>query len=61
MAGTVTLLEPLTATLLGVLVFGEPLGAIGGLGALTLLGAIGLLIGGGERLAPSKPPRSREV
>ncbi|MGH7311922.1 MAG: DMT family transporter, partial [Candidatus Rokuibacteriota bacterium] len=42
MAGTVTLLEPLTATLLGVLVFGEPLGAIGGLGALTLLGAIGL-------------------
>jgi len=42
-AGIVTLLEPLTATLLGVLAFGEPLGAIGGLGALTLVGAIALL------------------
>jgi drug/metabolite transporter, DME family len=60
-AGIVTLLEPLTATLLGVLAFGEPLGALGGLGALALLGAIGLLIGGGKRLAPSNPPHSREV
>ncbi|HSF06602.1 MAG TPA: EamA family transporter [Methylomirabilota bacterium] len=42
-AGVVTLLEPLTATLLGVLAFGEPLGALGGLGALALLGAIALL------------------
>lgn len=43
-AGIVTLLEPLTATLLGVLAFGEPLGALGVLGALTLLGALALLI-----------------
>jgi DME family drug/metabolite transporter len=55
-AGIVTLLEPLTATLLGVLVFGEPLGARGGLGALALLGAIGLLlVGGGERSAERQP------
>ena len=32
-AGVVTLLEPLTATLLGVLVFGERLGAAGVVGA----------------------------
>jgi DME family drug/metabolite transporter len=42
-AGIATLVEPLTATLLGVLAFGEPLGVLGGLGALILLGAIVLL------------------
>jgi len=42
-AGVVTLLEPLTATLLGVLVFGERLGVTGGLGAALLAGAMGLL------------------
>lgn len=42
-AGVVTLLEPLTATLLGVLVFRERLGAVGALGALLLVSAIALL------------------
>ncbi len=43
-AGIVTLLEPLTATLLGVLVFGENLGAGGAVGAVMLLTAIAFLI-----------------
>jgi DME family drug/metabolite transporter len=43
MAGIVTLLEPLTATALGVLVFGESLGAVGALGAMLLLAAVALL------------------
>lgn len=51
-AGVVTLVEPLTATLLGVLVFGERLGTRGAAGAALLLGAIGLLIppGSGPRI-----------
>ena len=43
-AGVTTLLEPLTATILGVTLFGERLGAGGGLGALLLVIALGLLI-----------------
>ena len=43
-AGIVTLVEPLTATLLGVLIFGERLGPAGILGALLLFSALGLLI-----------------
>jgi DME family drug/metabolite transporter len=43
-AGIATLVEPLTATALGVVVFDEPLGLTGAVGALTLLGAIALLI-----------------
>lgn len=42
-AGIVTLLEPLTATLLGVLAFGERLGLSGATGAGLLLAAIALL------------------
>ncbi|MGH7375678.1 MAG: EamA family transporter [Candidatus Rokuibacteriota bacterium] len=42
-AGIVSLLEPLTATTLGLLVFGERLGAIGTAGALLLLAALTLL------------------
>src|SRR6058998_1119115 len=42
-AGVVTLLEPLTATLLGVAVFGERLGASGVVGAVLLFSALGLL------------------
>ncbi len=45
-AGIVSLLEPLTATTLGVLVFGEALGAAGAAGALLLLGALALMAGG---------------
>jgi len=41
-AGVVTLLEPLTATLLGVWVFSERLGAAGFVGALLLFAAIWL-------------------
>ncbi len=43
-AGVVTLLEPLTATLLGVWLFGERLGPTGLVGALLLLAAIALLL-----------------
>ena len=42
-AGIVSLLEPLTATTLGVAVFGESLGAPGMVGAALLLGALALL------------------
>jgi DME family drug/metabolite transporter len=43
-SGIVTLLEPLTATLLGVLFFGERLGTAGIAGAALLGAALGLLI-----------------
>lgn len=42
-AGVAALLEPLTATLLGVAVFGERLGLGGWLGALLLVGALTLV------------------
>ncbi len=42
-AGIVSLLEPLTATTLGLLVFGERLGAVGVTGALLLLAALAVL------------------
>jgi DME family drug/metabolite transporter len=42
-AGVASLLEPLTATLLGVILFGERLGGAGTAGALLLLGALGVL------------------
>lgn len=50
-AGIVTLLEPLTATLLAVLIFGERLGSAGIVGALLLLSALGLLATGAGRQA----------
>lgn len=43
-AGIASLMEPLTATLLGVGLFGERLGAAGAAGALLLLAAMGLLV-----------------
>lgn len=43
-AGIGTLLEPLTATVLGVVAFGETLGARGAVGALLLLTALVLLV-----------------
>lgn len=42
-ASVITLLEPLTSTLLAWLLFGERLGPLGLLGVALLLGAIGLL------------------
>jgi drug/metabolite transporter, DME family len=39
-SGVLTLVEPLTATTLGVLFFGDRLGAIGALGAALLLSAV---------------------
>jgi drug/metabolite transporter, DME family len=43
-AGIASLLEPLTATTLGVVVFGESLGAAGIAGALLLLGGLAILV-----------------
>jgi len=48
-AGIVSLLEPLTATALGVVVFGERLGAAGAVGAVLLLAAFALLAVGEAR------------
>jgi DME family drug/metabolite transporter len=50
-AGVVTLVEPLTATLLGAVLFDERLGATGVVGALLLFSALGLV------LAPTRDPR----
>jgi len=47
-AGIATLLEPVTASALGVLVFGEHLGAMGWAGAAMLLGALALLARSGS-------------
>jgi DME family drug/metabolite transporter len=49
MAGIVGLLEPLTAALLGVAVFGEALGALGWTGAVLLLAALAVLASGRAR------------
>lgn len=46
-ATVITLLEPLVATLLAALLFGERLGALGLLGGLLLLGALVVLYRGG--------------
>ena len=43
-AGIAALMEPLTATLLGVWLFGERLGAAGAVGAVLLFAALGLLV-----------------
>jgi DME family drug/metabolite transporter len=43
-AGVASLMEPLTATLLGVFLFGERLGAAGVVGAVLLFAALGLLL-----------------
>ena len=43
-AGVASLLEPLTATLLGVLLFGERLGAAGVAGAVLLFAALALIL-----------------
>jgi drug/metabolite transporter, DME family len=48
-AGIVSLLEPLTATTLGLAVFGERLGAAGAMGALLLLAALVVLTRGQVR------------
>ena len=48
-AGIVTLLEPLTAAVLGVTVFGESLGAAGWMGAVLLLAALIRLTAGRSR------------
>jgi DME family drug/metabolite transporter len=47
-AGVATLLEPLTAAALGVLLFDERLGTVGWVGAALLLGALGLLAWAGS-------------
>ena len=57
MAGIASLLEPLTATVLGVVAFGESLGTPGFAGALLLLAALALLATRGQ--AVTARPRSR--
>ena len=59
-AGIATLLEPLTATALGVLLFGEHLGTVGWVGAALLLGALGLLAwAGSDRPSSDRPSSDR--
>lgn len=53
-AGIVSLIEPLTATLLGVMGFGESLGALGVIGALMLLASFALLAAGDRRTPPDR-------
>jgi drug/metabolite transporter, DME family len=50
-ASIVTLIEPLTSTMLAWILFGEQLGPLGAFGAALLLGAIGLLYRGESRRA----------
>ncbi len=54
-AGIVTLAEPLTATLLGVLIFGERLGPGGVVGGALLLAALGLVLYPARRNGPPGP------
>jgi DME family drug/metabolite transporter len=51
-AGVVSLMEPLTATLLGVVLFSERLGALGVVGAVLMFAAIGLLLTAPDPSAP---------
>ncbi len=53
---TLNLLEPAVATLLGVVVLGEALGAIGWIGCLLVLGALALL-----GVAESRPAREESA
>ena len=46
-AAIVSLCEPLTAALLGTLLFGERLGAAGAIGGVLLIAAVMLVLGGG--------------
>ena len=52
-AGIATLLEPLTATALGVLAFGEAFGLAGASGAALLLGSFALLARAARREVPA--------
>jgi DME family drug/metabolite transporter len=52
-AGLVSLLEPLTATALGVLAFGEAFGLAGASGAALLLGSFALLVRAARREVPA--------
>src|SRR2546427_827384 len=58
-AGVASLLEPLTATLLGVMLFGERLDIAGWAGAVLLLGALVLLGGPPPRRRPPRGGRPR--
>jgi DME family drug/metabolite transporter len=58
-AGIVSLCEPLTASLLGTLLFGERLGAAGTLGAVLLVAAVLLLLAPAGSAGEGHPPRVR--
>jgi len=57
-SGILTLMEPLTATMLGVVFFGDRLGLTGGIGTTLLVGAVALLTlrrpGGRARASPAR-------
>jgi len=55
-AGVASLLEPLTATLLGVLLFGERLGAAGVAGGVLLFAALALVLTAGDGPPPPAAP-----
>jgi DME family drug/metabolite transporter len=55
-AGLAALLEPLTATILGVVLFGERLGVAGAAGAVLLVVALGLLSFRGSATAAETAP-----
>ncbi len=57
-AGIVTLFEPLTATTLGITVFGESLGAQGMAGAALLLIALVILVMAGPGARTQQPPEA---
>ena len=60
-AGVVTLLEPVTATALGVIIFGERLGVVATLGAVLMFSALGVILSGRgrDRVAVSGSVESR--
>jgi DME family drug/metabolite transporter len=60
-AGIVSLLEPLTATILGVVLFGERLGALGMLGAVLLGGALVVLVRAETRRGSPRDVRRRDT
>jgi DME family drug/metabolite transporter len=57
-AGILALIEPLTATALGVMVFGERLGVSGIAGAALLFVSIGLLVRAQAAPVPALAPQT---
>jgi drug/metabolite transporter (DMT)-like permease len=56
LVSTMTLLEPVIAAVLAAWLFGEGLGAVTAVGALVILGAIGIALRGEQRADVQQPP-----